>query len=206
MTWADFYLICFLVGFLLSLAAFVLGGTHLHIPHLHFDAGDLHLPHVEAGDAGGGADSGGDLPWLNLGTITSFLAWFGGTGYLLMRFSSLWSFFALGLSILSGLVGATLIFLFLAKVVMAGPSPETDDLDADLVGALGKLSLPIRAGGTGELVYAQGGTRHCVAARSEDGAAIEKGVEVVVTRHEKGVAYVRRWDELTGGEVDSTRN
>ena len=35
-------------------------------------------------------------------------------------------------------------------------------------------------------------------ARAESGTAIPKGVEVVVTRYEKGIAYVRPWDELAG--------
>ena len=30
-----------------------------------------------------------------------------------------------------------------------------------------------------------------------DGSAIAKGSEVIVTRYEKGIAYVRRWDEFT---------
>jgi hypothetical protein len=38
-------------------------------------------------------------------------------------------------------------------------------------------------------------------ARSDDGAAIPKGVEVVVTRYEKGIAYVRRFEDLTGGST-----
>ena len=29
------------------------------------------------------------MPFLNFGTITAFLAWFGGTGYLLTQYSSL---------------------------------------------------------------------------------------------------------------------
>ncbi len=65
-----------------------------------------------------------------------------------------------------------------------------------MVGVLGRLSIPIRAGGTGELIYSQEGTRRVAGARSEDGAAIPKGAEVVVTRYEKGIAYVRPWEEL----------
>jgi hypothetical protein len=67
-----------------------------------------------------------------------------------------------------------------------------------MVGVLGKLSMPIRPGGTGELIYAQGGTRRVAGARAESGAAIGKGAEVVVTRYEKGIAYVRPWDEFSG--------
>ncbi|HUK88069.1 MAG TPA: hypothetical protein VLT85_10430, partial [Terriglobales bacterium] len=47
-------------------------------------------------------------------------------------------------------------------------------------------------------VYVQGGTRKSAAARSEDGSTLEKGSEVAITRFEKGIAYVRRWEDLTG--------
>jgi hypothetical protein len=76
--------------------------------------------------------------------------------------------------------------------------------DYDMVGVLGHLSLPIRAGGTGELVYSQEGTRRVTGARSEDGAAIPKGAEVMVTRYEKGIAYVRLWEDPTE-ELERTR-
>ena len=43
-------------------------------------------------------------------------------------------------------------------------------------------------------------TRRVAGARSEDGGAIAKGTEVMVTRYDKGIAYVRPWidpaDEL----------
>jgi membrane protein implicated in regulation of membrane protease activity len=204
MTWADFYLVCFLVGFLLSVVSLVAGGAHIHIPHVHvphFDIPHLHIPHVH------GPEVGGDVPVFNLGTIAAFLAWFGGTGFLLVQFSSLWAFLALGLAFASGLAGAAVIFFFLAKVLMREDEErEEESEDTDMIGVLGHLSLPIREGGTGELVYTQGGTRHCTAARSEDGAAIEKGAEVVATRYEKGVAYVRRWEDLAGGEGEASQN
>ena len=68
-----------------------------------------------------------------------------------------------------------------------------DPADYDMVGVLGKLSIPIRKGGTGELIYSQEGTRRVTGARSEDGLAIPKGAEVMVTRYEKGIAYVKPW-------------
>jgi hypothetical protein len=43
------------------------------------------------------------------------------------------------------------------------------------------------------LIYSQEGTRRVAGARSEDGAAIPRGTEVIVTRYEKGIAYVRPW-------------
>ena len=64
----------------------------------------------------------------------------------------------------------------------------------------------VRTGGTGELIYAQAGTRRVAGARAESGDAIPKGVEVVVTRYEKGIAYVRPFDELTGDMDTSFRS
>jgi len=48
------------------------------------------------------------------------------------------------------------------------------------------------------LVFTRGGTRHVAGARSEDGAAIPKGSEVIVTRYEKGIAYVRPFEDVLG--------
>jgi hypothetical protein len=62
------------------------------------------------------------------------------------------------------------------------------------------VSSSIREGGTGEIIYSQEGTRRVCGARSEDGTAISKGEEIIVTRYEKGIAYVRRWEELTADE------
>jgi hypothetical protein len=57
----------------------------------------------------------------------------------------------------------------------------------------------------GEVIYVRDGTRRPLAARSEDRSQIERGEEVIVTRYEKGIAYVRTWDAMTqpGGAVSS---
>jgi membrane protein implicated in regulation of membrane protease activity len=188
MNWADFYLTCFLFGFGLSALALLFGSVHLHIPHLSFHHG-LHVPHA-------GTAHTGSLPWFNFGTLAAFLAWFGGTGYLLQRYYSIWFLAALGLATLSGLAGAAIVFWFLAKVLIPREA-ALDPADYEMVGVLGKLSIPIRLGGTGELIYSQEGTRRVAGARSEDGAAIAKGAEVIVTRYEKGIAYVRPWEDPT---------
>jgi len=59
MTWSDFYLMCFLVGFGLSALAFLAGSVHLHLPHLHLHHG-VHMPSMRAGGVarGGRADLG----------------------------------------------------------------------------------------------------------------------------------------------------
>ena len=59
----------------------------------------------------------------NFGTITAFLAWFGGTGYLLVHLRHIWVFAGLALSTLAGLAAASVVFVFVAKVLMAN-DPE----------------------------------------------------------------------------------
>lgn len=192
MTWTEFYLVCFFVGFGLSLISFLAGSFHMphvHVPHLHFDFHHgFHFGHGHA--------AGGDTPWFNFATISVFLTWFGGTGYLLHRYSSIWALLALAIAVLAGIGGAAIVFWFLAKYLV-GHQKFMDPADFDMIGVLGRLSVPIRSGGTGELIFTQDGTRRVTGARAEDGAAINKGTEVVVTRYEKGIAYVRPWDELT---------
>ena len=216
MTWSDFYLICFAVGFCFSFFSFVFGGSRfgkLHLPHFH---GHAHLPAVHgpmapngAGNGAAGAANGGDAGHIHHGatvspfnppSLAAFLAWFGGAGYLLTRFSALWVGTALSLSVLAGLVGGAIIFFFLTKVLISDQE-YLDPADFEMVGVLGKLSVPIREGGTGELIYSQMGTRRVCGARSDKGGAIARGTEVVVTRYDRGIAYVRLWSEMAG-ELD----
>ncbi|MGC2248886.1 MAG: hypothetical protein WA609_19940 [Terriglobales bacterium] len=219
MTWADFYLICFAVGFLLSAISFVAGGLrlHVHLPHLphggaigHLTGGGgaatggalgsghmAHAPVAHGHAAPGGVKGGADISPFNFITLTAFLAWFGGTGFLITRFAHIWFALGLLLSTGAGLVGGGIVFLFLSRVLMS-PDENMDAADYEMVGVLGRTSMPIRESGTGEIIYSQAGTRRTCGARSEDGSAIEKGAEIVVTRYDKGLAYVRRWEEMRG--------
>lgn len=200
MTWADFYLVCFVVGFFLSLVMFLGGGMHLHVPHFHFHAPVAHIhagAHVAPGIKAG--VHGTQISPFNLITLTAFLAWFGGTGYLLTRHSAIWFWGGLGISLLSGTGGAAIIYLFMSRVLSSWDE-ALDPADFEMVGVLGRLSIPIREGGTGELIYSQAGTRRVCGARTEDGSAIVKGTEVVVTRYGRGIAYVRPWSEMAGEE------
>jgi hypothetical protein len=232
-TWANFYLICFAVGFAFSLISFLGGGTRwrIHLPHLPHGAGHLpigqvhvgahapmgaHAPlaghgvaHVPVGGHAGPSVVKGpvhastdlSVSPFNFVTFTAFLAWFGGTGYLLTRYSSVWFVMGLGIAITSGLVGGGVVYLFLSRV-LTSEEENMDPADYEMVGVLGRTSMPIREdGGTGEIIYSQAGTRRTCGARSEDGTAIAKGAEVVVTRYEKGIAYVRLWTEMSGEEV-----
>jgi membrane protein implicated in regulation of membrane protease activity len=222
MIWADFYLICFAIGFCFSFFSFVFGGSRFgraHLPHFHAH-GATHLPvahgpvvhapsgvhhgspatHGSASDSSDPNLAGVSVSPFNFVTLTAFLAWFGGTGYLLIRFSTIWVGFGLLVSIGSGLIGGGIIFLFLSRVLIS--REETmDPADYEMVGVLGRIVSPIREGGTGELLYSQAGTRRVCGVRCDDGSAVAKGTEVVVTRYEKGIAYVRRWSEMSGEDI-----
>ncbi len=210
MTWADFYLICFAVGFLFSLLSLLAGGMrwHLHLPHFsHVHGAGLHVGHgAPAGQApahpaspGGSVNHGhaAHISPFNFITATAFLAWFGGTGYLLTRFSGVWFVTGLGLAVVSGLVGGSIVFLFLSRVLIS-QEESMDPADYEMTGVLGRVSVSIRENGTGEIIYSQAGTRRTCGARCEDGNAIAQGAEVMVTRYEKGIAYVRLWAEVSG--------
>lgn len=210
-TWSDFYLICFAVGFCFSFLSYVLGGARtgrFHMPHFHGHVGGAHLPGhgpVATGGAQGArgpksnVQQSGDISPFNLITLTAFLAWFGGTGYLLTRYSTVWVGLGLLASIASGLIGGGIVFLFMSKVLMSHEE-NMDPADYEMVGVLGRVSSSIRAGGTGEIIYSQMNTRRTCGARSEDGSAIAKETEVVVTRYDKGIAYVRLWSEMSEGQ------
>jgi membrane protein implicated in regulation of membrane protease activity len=203
MSWSDFYLLCFCVGFIFSLLSMVSGHGHLH-----FHNGGGHGPgtghgHAHAAHSHGSHPAKATVSPFNFGTAAAFLAWFGGAGYVASNYYRTWFVPALGIAVVSGVAGASIVFWFLAKVLM-GREEQLDPANYEMVGVLGTLSGPIRQGGTGEILFSQEGSRRAAAARSEDGKPIARGVEVVVTRFEDGISYVRRWDELKA-ESDAMR-
>jgi hypothetical protein len=205
MTWESFYFGCFLVGLFLS-AFSLLGcmghlGAHIHLPHVPHAThlpGAAHLPHgvSHAGHGAQGAGRGSaTIPWWNTFSIMIFLCWFGAAGFLLTRYGGFVAGVVVLLALVCGVAGGAIVFFFLAKVMLAHEHELTAD-ETDVVGVVGRVSAPIRAGGIGEIVYEQLGARRSAPARSEDGAPIQKEEEVYVERYENGIAYVRRWEDL----------
>ena len=193
MTWEMFYLICFAVGLALTVLSLA-GGLH---HHLHFGF------HHGAGPGHAHGTTGHGVSRVNAFTVTAFLCWFGGTGYLLERYGGLVAPLILGFAMLSGLAGGTLIFWFLAKVLAPHDKSLTAE-ETEMTGVIGRVSGTIRGDGTGEILYSQNGAKRSSPARSDDGQPIARDMEVVVMRYERGIAYVRRWDEISGGESLST--
>lgn len=191
MTWSEFYLLCFAVGSLWAFATLLLGGLHVghgHAPHAHVGHGVK--GHASSNHAGS--------HWahvINPSILAVFLAWFGGVGYLLTRYTGMLLWLNALLSIAVGVCGAWILGAFLR--FLQSREGSLDPLDYEIVGVLGQVSSPIRPAGVGEILYVREGARRCLPARSEDGALIERGQEVIVTRYVHGIAYVRTWDAMT---------
>jgi hypothetical protein len=177
MTWEQFFLACFAFGFIFSLVGFLAGSAHLHF-HLHHG-------HMQGG-----------VSKFNFGTVAAFLTWFGGAGYMMSSWGRIGLAPIVTVAVAIGLVGAVIVFLFAAKILAPGDRP-LDPADYRMVGALGTVSSPVMPQGTGEMIFVQQGRRSAVPIRSESGSPIPTGKEVVVTRYENGIAYVREWEELT---------
>ena len=193
--WEGFYFACFVAGLLLSVVSLIGGMGHIHW-HIHLPHAP-HVPHGVVHPAGGGSTGRGtaNVPWWNAFSIMVFLCWFGAAGYLMTRYGSLVASAVFFLAALCGVAGGACIFLFLTKVML----PHERELTADetaVTGVVGRVSAPIRAGGTGEVLYEQMGARRSVPARADLGEPIPKGEEVFVVRYEQGIAYVRRWEDM----------
>jgi len=199
MNWETFYMICFLLGLMLSAVSLLGGmghfGGHVHVPHVGHAP---HIPHGAPGVSHPGSVGGraiASVPWWNAFSLMIFLCWFGAAGYLLTRYGSLVALLVLVLAAVCGLIGGAIVFLFLTRVLMPHERELTAD-ETEVVGAVGRVSLPIRAGGTGEIVYEQLGARRSAPARAEDGGAMPREEEVFVVRYDRGIAYVRRWEDV----------
>src|SRR5208282_3667261 len=174
------------------LLSFLFGTLHLHLPHhpsLHgvFHHGAAHAPslgHAGAGAAQAGAVAGKGLAGrqqsglspINFMTICAFLAWFGGVGFLVTRYYALAAVAAVSAALASGLAGASIVFAFLAKVLLPHET-QLDPADFEMIGTLATVTLAIRTDGIGEIQFSQEGGRRSASARSEDGQALEKGAE-----------------------------
>ena len=72
------YLICFVLGLVLSVLAAFSGLGRIHLGHFHVHAGHVHTK-----------SGGAHLSAFNGFTLAAFLCWFGGAGYLLDRYTPL---------------------------------------------------------------------------------------------------------------------
>jgi hypothetical protein len=185
------FITCFIAGLGLSVVSFISGLEHVNVfDNVFHGHRVLHLPRVirHAGP------KRAKTSMINAAAITAFLTWFGGGGLLLERLTP-WSkaFMVTGAVVIGAFGGAVI-----NAVINALARRESVAESLTMIGMIGRTVVPIRAGdGTGEIVFTHAGARRVAAARSVDGRAIENGTEVLVTKYEKGIAYVTTWEELS---------
>jgi membrane protein implicated in regulation of membrane protease activity len=196
----TFFLACFAIGLLFTLASLTLGfvgggfghgAGHVggHLPHV--GGHEVHLPHASHD---GTSHQAGSLPLLNGSSAVGGLTWFGAAGYLLVRLGD----FSLPLALLGGLAAGALGWYLVARflaLILRG-EVEMDPDDYRLEGTVGQVTVSIPAGGTGEILFEKGGVRRSEAARGLSGTAIPRGTEVVIASYDRGFATVQPWTEF----------
>jgi len=186
----NLFITSFIAGLGLSVVSFVSGLEHINVfDNVFHGHRVLHLPRAirHAGPRRA------KTSMINAAAITAFLTWFGGGGLLLERLTP-WSraLMLTGAAVIGGVGGSVI-----NAVINALSRRESLAESLTMIGMIGRTVVPIRAGdGTGEIVFTHAGARRVAAARSDDGRAIDKGTEVVVTKYDKGIAYVTTWEEL----------
>lgn len=164
-----------------------------------FTIGSLLLGFADFGhDAGSGGHHDGDGFFhglLNVSSILAFITWFGGIGYLVRNGFGWIAPFAVLAGLGGGLLGAYIVGLFVVKVLRAG-SESLDPHDFERVGALGRVTSSIRAGGVGEIVFERHGSRMVTSARSRSDQPIGRGTEVVILAVDRGTAVVEPFNDL----------
>jgi hypothetical protein len=214
-------------GFLLVTAALGAGhnlhiGAHdLHLgAHAGGDAGG-HGAHLGAGHAAGhvttghaAADAhsatGGEISapgWqsitaivnngLNLYGLLIFLFVFGLFGYVLHNLTNVGAVASVLIPLLIGVASGIALGNFLVRFFRTSPESLLDAESSRLEGRLGRISMAIREGGVGEVIFtAKGGGRQSIAARSADGQPISDGAEIVILGYQDGVARVQTWESF----------
>jgi len=195
MTWSDFISL-FPCGLLAERAFVSAGAVHLHSAvssgTCHFMARitDRSAPRMAASEAAH------TFPGFNASSAMAFLAWFGGTGYLLTRHSHLLAVVSLLIATVAGLAAGFVVFRFMVKLVSSDDAPMKSE-DYRMEGSLGTISMPIRESGTGEIIFSWQEFGGAPERAAIDGKPSRKAPKVVIERYEKGIAYVKRWEEFT---------
>ena len=179
---------CFAFGLLFTVVTFLLGGfggTNAH-GVAHGPMSGLTSWHATA------PASGDHVSPFSLGTLSAFLMWFGGAGYLLTRYSPLAALGVTVAALIVGVIGGAVVFTAIGRYIVPRLTILNPE-DFRVPGSVARVTSTIQPGRIGEVVYTLGGTRHADGARSESGELIERGTQVVILRIDKGIAYVEPW-------------
>lgn len=210
------FLVCFVFSGAFLVLSTVLGVGHGHALHLggHVAAHTPHLGHgAHAGHASHSTDNAAGAAseptslaqslrsflagGLNLYSILTLLLIFGLLGYLLHNFTHIGDVLTLLAALVIGAGSALAIGGFMSRILSAGGGIELTGESSRMEGRLGTVSMAIRPGGVGEVIFTgSGGARQSAGARGYGDAPIAVGTEVVILSARSGIVTVQPWDEF----------
>lgn len=187
------------VGHAAGHAAHVTDGHAIHGAHAHTDGAHAHA------DGGSAQTVAAPSFWasientllgaLNLYGLLMFLLIFGLVGYVAHAVLHWGILIVLFVPILFGVVSAISVTSLLHLLFATSKDTVLTADDARLEGRLGTVTMAIRAGGVGEIIFTRkSGGRQSVGARSASGEAIPAGSEIVILEYQDGIASVQTWD------------
>lgn len=195
------------------------GGNIGHVAHVGHVGHAGHL--ADAGHAGHTGHVAADVAPTNsplTGVVTLvrgaanvygallFLLVFGLLGYPLRNIANAGVVLTLLLAFVVAAACSLLLGAALVRLFVSVPAQELGYDTSRLEGRLGTVSLAIRPGGLGEVLFrgATGG-RQSLGARAASGDAIPAGAEVVILGYRDGIASVETWDrfmaQVRGGQA-----
>ena len=133
---------------------------------------------------------------LNINAVLTFLFFFGLLGYLLHNVGHAGAFVTILFAVVIGLGAAAVVNALLLRL-FGTESGRLDPSSSELPGRIAQVSLAVRAGGIGEIIYVdESSSRHSLGARSSDGSAIARDADVVIVDFVNGIAVVQGWDDF----------
>jgi hypothetical protein len=167
------------------------------VPHTNQAGAQQHAQaQPEADGVGHGSSLLRLLGGINLNELLVFLFCFGLLGYVLHNAAHAGAVLTIIVALLAGVGGATGMNALFVRLFGAEAGRLGSD-SSQMEGRLATVTLPIRAGGVGEVVFVgENGTRRSLGARSADGSAIPRDAEVVILDYKDGIAQVQAWDSF----------
>lgn len=135
------------------------------------------------------------LDWFQPMTVLSGLTVLGGAGVLLTRYTAQSAGVVLLLSVLIAAACSLATYMLYVKPLRNSENSVAFSM-AELVGALGEVSVPVPAKGYGEVLLRVGGGVTNQPAASFDGKPIPDGARVVVIDTKEGTLLVSEWEDI----------
>ncbi len=200
------YWICFSIGAGYATVTALLGGFFGVVHHVadfggggaaadmggDYGAGGDHAGGVGHGDAySGPAEAEPVIAPLSPATISVFLTTFGGIGIITTTLFHMKLLLSLPVSLASGvLVAGFVLILFYHLFTKIQASSETKM--TEVVGLTGEVTVPIPAGGLGEVAYICRGARLVGPARADGSNSFPRHAAVRIARRVGSTLYVER--------------